>query len=746
MDGQQLSSPLCWEYSPDSEYFNAPEAFYLYFGIAPDANTALDELTQLLSSEANSYISFEEWLNTSPTQQATFTFHRNGEEHSTYWQIAPCIEQQKRIGMVRDTNPVKTHDLASILLDLSHDLRSHLNNLAGMNAILRDTYLDETQLSYLIHADNAQHSLYHICNSIVNLARLEKQSYTPAISSFYIDDFIHECLHRVAGPALLKGIELVWQPHNALPEIISTHTTLLKETLLHVLQFAIAHTISDYMLLDISEENAQLHIKLSYESDGTTPPLDMLTTSSSELALYTHALLIEQASGSLCYAETKQQHAEWTLTLPVTATNQSFIPSDTALIEILDGKRCLIVDDMEPNGFLLQRILAHTNTSCTYEKNPTVALSHMQEAIRSGNGYDMVVIDYLMPEMDGKTLGLSIKEDASLQRTPIVMMSAADNPALEQLFSDAGFQGYIEKPLHESAIHQLLAHVLRASNEEKHSFITPKQIISKSPEPLLCCINGNQPRVLLLEDSPTDARTVKRRLENTGCKIYVAQDTETLNHLLADRVFDLMVMDLHVNGQHATDIVTSLQATKMALPPIVGISATVDAAIIRECQQADIKTVFDKSDLSAFTEKLSSLFPEHFIRQRAGERADIRNTSRYLFSDYIDFEQVRYLRDTLGENGFHEAMQSFHLLWKRELDAMKYAMADTNPHSVSQSARMIEDAAAQIGLVNLSRLTQAIQKELLKNDTPDMEKIIPIQQRLGEILEESNQLLRQSAA
>ena len=169
--------------------------------------------------------------------------------------------------------------------------------------------------------------------------------------------------------------------------------------------------------------------------------------------------LVELMGGSIAVESREGQGSTFSFTAEFAVP-----PAAPATVEEkragLEGLRVLVVDDNESNRVLIGTLLQSWGCRCTEAADGPSALAAMLRAAREGDSFQAALVDMHMPAMDGEELGRRIKQTAEIAATRLVLMTPfgqrGDGARMEQ----AGFSGYLTKPLRQTQLHDCLALVM----------------------------------------------------------------------------------------------------------------------------------------------------------------------------------------------------------------------------------------------------------------------------------------------
>ena len=217
----------------------------------------------------------------------------------------------------------------------------------------------------------------------------------------------------------------------------------------------------------------------------------------------------------------------------------------------------LIVDDSATNRRILTALIS------SWEMLPVVVSSGTEvlTLINQGNQFDVALLDFQMPEMDGLTLAQTLSHHQAADTLPLVMLSSIGE---RQTYGNELFAHWLTKPIKPDQLHRVLAALF--------GNITPAPIDQTATLPDLK--NRTHVRILLAEDNAINQKVALRMLERLGYRVdVVANGTEVLN-VLTQIPYDIILMDVmmpEMDGIEATRKIRS--QTSMKQPNIIALTA-----------------------------------------------------------------------------------------------------------------------------------------------------------------------------
>ena len=212
----------------------------------------------------------------------------------------------------------------------------------------------------------------------------------------------------------------------------------------------------------------------------------------------------------------------------------------------LHNQKILVVDDNLTNRTLLGLLLTKWQVKHTLVDSGKKALESLTKAFENGSPYNIAILDMQMPEMDGFQLAMRIKEDSRLfPNTRLMMLTSQGQRGDAEKLKEAGFNGYLNKPIDQSILYNTLMTIAGANS--------PKQ-------PLVTAYSARQlpqfnARVLVVEDNAVNQKVAQGLLKKFGIQVDIAANGQEALNTLENLPFDLVLMDCQMpvmDGYEAT--------------------------------------------------------------------------------------------------------------------------------------------------------------------------------------------------
>lgn len=475
---------------------------------------------------------------------------------------------------------------SQFLANMSHEIRTPLNGVIGFSELLLTTELSEIQKEYAGNTISSAHSLLDIINDILDFSKIESGKLELDVIKTDIVEMIEQTENIIKFNTSKKGVEFLVEISPNVPRFVLIDNIRLKQVIINLLSNAVKFTIKGEVKLKVSfKKTSKFDGILYFEVDDTGIGIsekqkeklfkafsqaDTSTTrkfGGTGLGLIISNNLVKMMGGIIEFDSKEGQGSKFYFSIKVEfEEREKFNRKDISNI-----KTILCIDDNQQNLLILKDILLSWHIEPTCVDNGAEALKLLQK----GNRYDVIIVDYVMPDLNGLDVVKTIRQDLKLtqDKQPIILLySSKDDKTIHAISAKLDISFIMTKPVKHTELYRYL---LKAVDR---FYFQKKKSEEQKRKNLEIIHLDTPPKILIAEDNILNMKLITiiitRLIPNVI--IFKAENGKIAYNLFNKNNIDMVFMDLtmpEMDGIRATELIRKQDTIHKV--PIIALTANV---------------------------------------------------------------------------------------------------------------------------------------------------------------------------
>ena len=501
------------------------------------------------------------------------------------------------LSIARDEAQSAERAKGDFLAAMSHEIRTPMNTVIGMTRLTLDTELSGRQRNYLEKIDSAAGSLLNIINDVLDFSKIEAGGLTLEQTDFHLDTVLDSVTNVTAMRAGDKGLEMIYAVADDVPRNLRGDPLRLGQVLINLLSNAVKFTHSGEVLVTITntaQRPGRVSLKFSVKDTGIglePGQIDGLFRAFTQLGphisrkyggtglgLAISRQLVELMGGKIWAEGEPGAGSTFHFTIDAELPRES--PGATpAMRRTPLPRRALIADDNALSREILADLLRSLGIQPTTVDSGAAALAEFKAAALAAQDYELVLMDWQMPGLDGLQTVARLRAQCATTRMPAVLMvTAFGREEIHQSAEQLGVAGILIKPVTRSMMFNTLSKIFSdetppegearraATSSAGRGLRIPPQAIARL---------ANR-AVLVVDDNALNQEVVTDMLLAVQVKVDRAADGLEAIRKIGERHYDVVLMDVHMPGMDGLTASRRIRTeSRFAHLPIIALTAQV---------------------------------------------------------------------------------------------------------------------------------------------------------------------------
>ena len=521
-----------------------------------------------------------------PVEILLTTIEQHGRRlvHTVWRDITERKRAEEAVRAARHKAEEATQAKSDFLANMSHEIRTPMNSILGMAHLCMKTDLTPRQRDYLQKIDRSAHSLLGIINDILDFSKIEAGKLTMERIGFDLEEVFENLTSAVGMRAHEKGLEVLFRIASETPLHLVGDPLRLQQVLVNLCSNAVKFTKQGEIVVSVQPVRidggeVELEFAVSDTGIGMTPdeqarlfrPFTQADSSTTRkfggtgLGLSISLRLVELMSGQLRLESEPGKGSTFRFTAHFGCEDRTARSHHLAAVD-LRGTRVLVIDDNSTSRQILKEMLESMSFEVMLAPSAREGLAKLTTADAS-DPFQLVLIDWEMPESDGLTAAWIIREATSLQQRPkLILITSYGSELMSNQAEQAGLVGVLVKPISNSSLFNTImrAFVAEASETDNQPRVADGERL----------VDFTGLRVLLVEDNEINRELASQLLRDVGIVVSTAQNGREAVEKVTTESFDGVLMDIQMPEMDGYQATRAIRArSELAALPIIAMTA-----------------------------------------------------------------------------------------------------------------------------------------------------------------------------